>query len=35
MVGQLASTAVRLSMYRDLEDIVDDILGVLGQELGH
>ncbi|MGD2123429.1 MAG: hypothetical protein PVJ76_16875 [Gemmatimonadota bacterium] len=35
MVGRLAVTAVRLSMYRALEESVDEILTILGQELGH
>lgn len=35
MVGQLAVTAVRLSMYRALEQNIEGILRILGQELGH
>jgi hypothetical protein len=33
MVGQLAVTAVKLSMYRDLEGKVKEILGVLARDL--
>jgi hypothetical protein len=33
LVGRLAVTAVRLSMYRDLEFNVNEILGVLSQDL--
>lgn len=35
MVGRLAVTAVRLSMYRGLEGSVDEVLRILGSELGH
>jgi hypothetical protein len=34
MVGQLAVTAVRLSMYRGLAESVEEVLRVLGSELG-
>ena len=35
MVGRLAVTAVRLSMYKDLEGSVDEVLRILSLELGH
>jgi hypothetical protein len=35
MVGRLAVTAVRLSMYRGLEGSVDEVLRILSSELGH
>jgi hypothetical protein len=35
MVGRLAVTAVRLSMYRELQASVGEILRILGLELGH
>lgn len=34
MIGRLAVTAIRLSMYRGLEESVDGILRILGRELG-
>jgi hypothetical protein len=35
MVGRLAVTAMRLSMYRALAESVEEVLRILGSELGH